>query len=231
MSTVQQIIDRGFAKSAAARPETMTATTELVDRIGQCLRELFQVLARENPYILGTSAQATFNGTGWSRPVDCLRAIQVRADNGTIATPAIAPATMLSVVPFDDQAFALGTPSLTELGQQYIPTGQLIDPSAGTLTIIYARAPIQPTTVADSIDPLFPAMFDDFLQFDVAAYLATKDKRQEDEQTFLGMKSNILQQIIDWSRGQTYGIQQRFALVTAPTTNTGGGRQQPNKAG
>lgn len=227
MSTCQQIIDRGFAKSAAARPETISSPAELVDRVGQCLREIFQTMARENPYIIGSTATVSFNGTGWPRPSDCLRAIGVRATSATEAVPTIAAGQTITVVPFDDQDFAATVPSVTELGQQYISTGKAIDPAGGNVLVIYARAPQVPTVGADSIDPLFPSMFDDILQYDIAAYMATKDKRAEDEQTFLAFKAALLQQMIDWSRGQTYELAQRFPIVTPPSTNTGGGRQQP----
>lgn len=227
MSTVQTIIDNGFAKSAAARVDSLAAPAELVARVGQCLREVFQVLGRENPHVLGASAAVAFNGIGWSRPADCLRVITVRASAGTLAAPPLTPGREIAVVPFDDQRVAAGKACLTELGQVYIPTGQVMDPSGGTLDLIYARAPIQPTTTVDLIDPLFPAFFEDFLQFDIALYLAMKDDRAADQQLFASNKSAILQQIIEWARGQTYAIVQRFPLVTPPVTNTNGGRQSP----
>jgi hypothetical protein len=228
-STVQAIIDGGFAKSAAARPESFTSSAELISEVASALRACFQVLARENPYIISTTATATFNGTGWARPAGCLRVIKIMADAGTIAVPSLAVGAEIAVVPYDDQAVCAGRASLTELGQVFRSTGQSMDPSAGTLAIVYAQAPVVPTLVSETIDPLFPTEFDDYLKFDMAAYFAMKDKRSEDEQTFRSNQSALLQQIIDWSRAQTYSIVQRFPLVTAPLTNTDGGRQQPAK--
>ena len=75
MSTVQQIIDGGFAKSSAARPESITEPAELVSRVGFCLREVFQIVARENPTVLGVTAKMAWSGTAWPRPANCLRAI------------------------------------------------------------------------------------------------------------------------------------------------------------
>jgi hypothetical protein len=34
--TAQNVIDQGYAKSAAARPDMMAAPGELITRIGQC---------------------------------------------------------------------------------------------------------------------------------------------------------------------------------------------------
>ncbi len=222
----QDIIDQGYAKSAAARVESIASPEELVTRVGQCLREVFLILARENPYVLGTQNIAAKGVVGWSRPADCLRVIKVLANAGTVAVPAYTSGE-IAVVAFNDQLFAKGKPSLTELGQTFIPVGQTMDPSAGTVTIIYARAPQVPLQASDPIDPLFPEFFADFLAYDVAAYLATKDKRSEDEQTFLSMKSADLAQIVQWSQGQTYSLRSRFPVVNPPLTNTAGGKQTP----
>lgn len=227
--SAQNVIDAGYAKSAAALIGDIASPAELVTRIGQCLREVFLILARENPYIIGTQAIAAFGATGWARPADALRVIKVNANAGTVAVPPYLTGE-IAVVAFNDQLFAKGKPSVTELGQVFIPVGQTMDPSGGTLTIIYARAPQIPLQASDPIDPLFPEFFADFLAYDVAAYLASKDERAEDEQTFLGMKSADLQQIIQWSRGQTYSLRSRFPIVQPPLTNTNGGKQTPAEA-
>lgn len=224
-TTVETIIQLGFAKSAAAREESFEVTSELVSRVGQCLREVFQVLARENPYILGTSATSAFDGSGWPRPSDCMRAIKVLASSATIANPVITAGSEIAVVPYDDQGFLTGSPCLTELGQSFLPTGQAMDPSSGSVTIVYARGPVIPTTAASTIDSLIPSFFDDIFQTDIAAYLAYKEKRTEDEQIFLNIKNALIGQIIDWSKQQTYSVQARFPLVSPPHTNTNSGRQ------
>lgn len=229
MSTVQSIIDGGFAKSAAARPESFQSTAELIAEVGAALRACFQVLARENPYILGAEAQVTFDGTGWPRPAGCLRVIKVKADAGTIAAPALAVGEEVAVVPYDDQQVCAGRASVTELGQRFLGTGQTMDPTAGTLAVVFAQAPTMPTLASESIDSRFPPEFDDYLKFDMAAYLAMKDKRLDDEQAFRTSQSALLNQIIDWSMQQTYSLVQRFPIVTPPTTNTNAGRQQPAK--
>lgn len=228
-ATYQTIIDNGFAKSSAARANTVTSPAELVTRVNQCLLEAFQVMSRENPYLVGTSLQLLFSGTGWARPSNCMRAIIVKADSGTIAAPPITPGDEIAVVPYDDLLFCEGLPSLSELGQTFVPTGQTMDPSGGTLVLVYARTPVQATAVTDSVDALFPEALNDFLQYDIAAYLAMKDARTEDTQSFLASKSAILSQLIDWCRQQTYSLQQRFPAVTPPLTNTNAGRAQQAK--
>lgn len=231
MTTVQTIIDNGFAKSAAARPDSMMSPAELIARVGQCLGEAFQVIARENPFLLGASASVSFDGTGWARPVNCLRVIEVRATVSTVSNPAITPGDPINVVPWNDQRFCEGLPSLTELGQAFVSTGQTMDPTAGDVQLVFARAATIPTQVGDTVDPLFPAPLNDFLQFDMAAYLAIKDQREKDEDTFLAQKNALLTQLVEWCRGQTYSLQQRFPIVTPPVTNDAGGRQQPTKGG
>lgn len=223
-TTVETIIQLGFAKSSAARPESFEVTSELVSRVGQCLREVFQVLARENPYILGTSASVTFGAPGWARPSDCMRVITVLADAGTVITPALAVGEPINVVPYDDQLFYEGYASVTELGQTFVPVGQAMDPSGGTLTIVYARGPVIPTDADDTIDALIPSFFDDIFQTDIAAYLAYKERRKEDEDIFLSIKNALIKQLVDWSNQQTYSLQQRFPIVSPPSTNTNNGR-------
>jgi hypothetical protein len=231
MTTVQTIIDNGFAKSAAARPDSLSAPAELVARVGQCLFEACQVISRENPTLLGTEATVGFAGTGWARPTNCIRVLRVIANANTIATPTIADGTEIQVVPYDDQLLCAGLPCVTEFGQAFTPTDtNTQDPTGGELVLQYARTFVAPTATTDTVDPLFPAQFNSFLEFDIAAYLATKDKRQEDQQAFLTQKSAILQQLVDWCQTQTYSIRQRFALVTPPFTNTNDGRAQPAAA-
>lgn len=225
MTTYQDIISLGFAKSSAARPDTMTSPAELVARVNQCLLEWWQVIGRENPYVLGTKAQMAFNGTGWARPANCLRAIDVRADATTVVDPVLTPGTEIAVVPYDDQFFCEGRASVTELGQQYLGVGQTVDPTAGTLTLTFARTPVLGAQSTDSVDALFPVMFNDFLQYDMAAYLAEKDDRADDVQAFLALKSAQLQLSMDWAKAQTYNLQQRFPVVTPPVTNVDDGRQ------
>lgn len=226
-ATAQQIIDNAYAKSAAARPEQMASPNELLARIGQALREWGQLTARENPYLLGESAEVTFGTVGWARPEDCIRVIDVRTTAGTVISPVPVVGTSITIVPWDDQQIALGSPCLTELGQVFRPTGQSVDPTNGTLQILYARAPQTPQTTTATIDPLFPAWAYDYLQFDLAAYLATKEERTQDEQAFYAGKNATLQMLVEWMRAQTYTLVQRWPVVTPPLTNVAGGRQQP----
>lgn len=225
MLTAQDVIDQGYSKSAASRVASIATPGELVTRVGQCLREIFLTLARENPEILGQIAVLNFDGAGWPRPSDCLRAVKVKATAGTIVNPALAVGADITIVPYNDQAFCAGDSCLTEFGQRYLPTGQTIDPSGGSVRLDYARAPIIPTQTTDPIDALFPEFFADVLACDLAAFLADKDQREADKVTFLGLKAAGVQQIVEWSRGQTYSVQQRFPLVIPPVTNEGGGRQ------
>lgn len=227
MTTVQDVIDQGFAKSAAARPESISATGVLVTRVGICLQEVFGLLAREQPALLGTTAVVGFDGTGWPRPADCMRALKVQATATTQVVPPMAVGAEFAIVPFDDQAFCAGRPSLTELGQRFQATGQAIDPTGGNVSVIYARAPQVPTVTTDLIDALFPAFLIDLLYLDMALFLATQDKRTEDEQTFLMLKGAQVQLLLSWARGQTYDLQQRFPLVSPPLTNVNAGRQTP----
>ena len=196
------------------------------------LREVFQVIARENPYMIGTSDDAVaFNGTGWPRPANALRVIGVRATAGTVAMPAITVGARISVLPYDDASFNSGVAGQTELGQAFVPRGGTKDPSGGTLKIIYAKQPDTVTAVGDTIDPLFPESQVDLLNYDMALYLAEQDKRSEDAQTFSAMKSALLALLIEWTHGQTYELVQRFPIVTPPLTNANGGRQAPLAAG
>lgn len=226
MSTAQTIIDNAYAKSAAARPEQTAATAELLARIGQALREYGTIAARENPYLLGTDAVVEFATTGWPRPSDCYRVIEVVTTETTEMSPLPAPGTRLTIVPYDDRGLGAGVASLTEFGQEFRSTGQPIDPQNGALRVRYARALQTPATLTSPIDPLFPAWAYDFLQFDLAAYLASKEERKADEEVFYAGKNANLQALIDWMRGQTYTLVQRFPVTTPPLTNIAGGRSQ-----
>jgi hypothetical protein len=226
MALAQTIIDNAYAKSAAARFEQTAAPAELLARIGQALREWALVMSRENPYLLGERALVAFAVTGWPRPDDCIRVIDVRATSDTVSGSQLAPGTRITVVPFDDLSMAAGVPALTEFGQQFIPTGGALDPSNGTLEVLYARSPILPETTQSPIDPLFPAWGYDFLQFDLAAYLASKEERKADEEVFYGGKNAMMSALVEWARQQTYSLVQRFPVVNPPLINVQGGRPQ-----
>lgn len=225
--TVQDVIDGGFSKSISAVAETIAEPAEMVARVGFCLREVFDVIARENPYMIGARAQLDYDAGigGWQRPVNCLRAIGARADATTIAAPALASGARIVIVPFDDQKLGKGKARLTEFGQAFIPTGQAMDPSGGTLTLLFARNPVVPTATNSPIDALFPEAQADLLNYDMAAFLAEKDERDDDAGKFNAMKSALLALLISWTHGQTYELVQRFPIVTPPLTNTRGGRQ------
>ena len=229
MSTVQSIIDGGFAKFAAARPESFTAGSELITEVGNALRAVFQVLARENPYIIGASAPINFDGAKWPRPTGCFRVIRVEADSGTLAAPMIAAGTEITVVPMVDRYIAAGSPSLYEFAQAFYPVGQSVDPSGGTITMFYARAPQMPTTTGEAVDALFPSDFDDYLKWAVAAYLAQKDQRDLDTSTARANQAAVLAQIVEWARSQTFSLVQRFPLTSPPLTSTNNGAAQPLK--
>jgi hypothetical protein len=228
-TTVEVIIQNGFAKSIAARADSFQVTDELIARVGQCLREVFQTIARENPYIIGQAYTVSFDGTGWPRPTNAMRVLMVKATVGTIANPVIASGTEIVVVPYDDQRFYEGTASLTELGQKFVSTGQAMDPSSGTLSIVVARAPEMPDAEDDTIDALIPSFFDDIFQQDIAGYLAAKDKRKDDSDFFYGMKDALIGQFVDWTMLQTYSLQQRFPIVSPPLASANRGRAQPEK--
>lgn len=229
--TVESVIDNAFAKSAAARLGIAASPAELVARVQQCLLECFQVLSRENPLIIGKIGQMAFGSGAWPRPTDCLRVLSVVADSGTVATPTIAAGVELTIVPFGDTAIVSGVPALYEFSQAFYPVGQSVDPSAGTLTAYYARAPIALATVASTIDPLFPEPYIDLLQNDLAAYLARKDQRDADEASFQGQKAALIVLLIEWARAQTYSLTQRFPIISPPLTNSDGGRQAPGTQG
>lgn len=224
--TVQNVIDGGYSKSAASRPGTIAAPAELISRIRFCLLETFQVIARENPYMIAISAAVPFADGGWQRPANCIRAIGLRILADTIIAPAVATGTKLTIVPYEDQGFGAGDPCLTELGQMFIPTGQAIDPSGGPLTLVFARTPTLPTTTASVIDSFFPEAFIDLLNYDIAVFLADKDKRTEDSATFTAMKSALLALVIQWTHGQTYELVQRFPITTPPLTKERGGSDE-----
>lgn len=229
-STVQNIIDQGFAKSSVFRPNAQVSPQQLIDRVGQCLREIALVISRENINMLGVLVSVPFNGTGWTRPADCLRVIRVQADAGTIASPALAVGAPITVVPYDDQSVSAGVACVTELGQAFLPTGQTMDPSSGSLTVVYARNFTRPVLTTDTLDALYPSpLFDDVLNYDLALFMATQDKITEDEQAFAALKGTGLQQLIDWTKEQTYSLVQRFPLTTPPLANTNEGREQPEK--
>lgn len=231
MATVADIIDGGFAKSSAARPETMTEEAELVELVDDLLQEAFQELARVNPYVLGDIMTIEFDGTGWPKPVSCLRGIRLKASAATVATPAIAVGGAINIVPDDDPLVCEGAPSVVEFGQRYVPAGQAMDPAAGELTFYFVRMPTAPADFDATIDALFPPQGYNYLKFGVAEYLADKDKRTEDQARFEGKKTQALARLLRWAEAQTYDVVQRHAMMTAPLTNDDGGRQQPGAGG
>lgn len=215
MATYQSIITAAFSKSAAARPEVMTTSGELLTAIYSDLQDAFLKVAQENPYALGTAATVVFDVNGWPYPDDLVRLIGVRATASTVASPAVPSGATIALVPFNDPALAAPAASLVEFGRQLQSAGNATDPTGGELQVLYARAPIQPTAITDPVDPLLPVPFYDIIIYGLAAYLAAKDEREADLVAFRGVRDAMVQQWLARVRLSAAELVQRFP-VTVP---------------
>lgn len=178
-TTVQQILDQGFALSFLNRPDTMATTaTELVMVVDRALKEQYQVTARENPDYFSTATAIAFDGLGWRIPNAAESVVYLTTPTGT------------EVVVVDARRRDIESrPAVYQRGRYLISAGNAHDPVSGELICWYAPISATLAAVTDTLPGEWPEQYNGVLIYTVGEYLARKDGRTAEAETLAGERS------------------------------------------
>lgn len=195
-----QYIAAALARSSSARPDLLvTASGELLEELNRIVGELFVDASIANAPFFSGEAEVAFDALrmppAWVWPEEALR---VYAVFGTAATVGVVvPGLLFSVVPHHDYHGATEMASVVEVGRSFIPvpvataTGQAVNPTGGTIKLRYARRANAFANLSSAIDADWPSGHDGLVVDLLATWLASKDGRSGDAETFgadAGMK-------------------------------------------
>lgn len=217
--TVQDVLDRAFARSRRFVPEGvgMTASpAELVPAVQDSLYALFQIAARVNPAFYGASRTVAYDAVagGWPRPGDAEAIERIeRADGEEVV-----------VVPMDQQAAEEGFPSVYRWGRIYKPAAVTTGPNAGeALTFYFSRVPNALVDENSVIDSAFPESHRTLLELDVAIRLALKDGGLTAGETLAPLveeRREALLRYVAFLEHETIEERRDYGLVRKFSTNT-----------
>lgn len=214
--TVQDVLDRAFARSRRFIPEGAGATAapeELVPAVQDSLHALFQIGARVNGAYYGTSLAVAYVAPGWTRPADAESIDRIERSTGEEVV----------VVAMDQRDAEPGFPSIYRWGGIYRPAGVTPGPEAGeTLTFFYSRRPASLSSATSTIDAAFPTSHRTLLELDVAIRLGIKDGGPSAE--ILGAlgeeRTEALKRYVAFLEHETVGERRSYGLVRKFATNT-----------
>lgn len=213
--TVQQILDRAFARSRRWIPEgTGTASPEeLVPAVQDSLNALFQIAARVNGAYFGASKTVSYAAPGWKRPDDAESIDRIERASGEEVV----------VVPMDQRQAEPGFPCVYRWGGLYRPAGVTPGPNAGEpLTFFYSRMPAQLASPASAIDPAYPTSHLTLLELDVAIRIALKDGGPSVElvQPLRDERTDALHRYVAFLEHETADERRSYGLIRKFATNT-----------
>lgn len=183
ITTVDDIILAAMGKSSKNRADTLaTKATELRDVVYRSLCFYFSHAAALDPAFFGDQQIVTAAAGVWTMPdaVESLYRVE-KVDT-----------TEVAVVPFDDKKAEPGMPAIYRLGRGFRSAGNALDPIAGDLVFFYAKRADKPANTAALLDPLWTEAYNELPILDVAIYLAMKDGRNDDVQTYSGERKEWL---------------------------------------
>lgn len=206
--TVQDVLDRAFARSRRFVPEGvgMTASpAELVPAVQDSLYALFQIAARVNPAFYGASRTVAYDAVagGWPRPSDAESIERIERATGEEVV----------VVPIDQQDAEEAFPSVYRWGRIYKPAAVATGPDAGeALTFYFSRVPDALVDEDSDIDSAFPESNSTLLELDVAIRLAIKDggaTAAETLQPLVSERAAALRRYVAFLEHETVGVRWR----------------------
>lgn len=217
--TVQDVLDRAFARSRRFVPESTATYDELVPAVQESLQALFQVAARVNGAFFGASADVPYAAPGWARPSDAesVTRIERGAASGANAGEEVV------VVPMEQRDAEPGFPCVYRWGGLYRPSGVTSGPEAGeTLTFFYSRQPAALSAPDDPIDAAFPVSHRVLLELDVAIRIAIKDGGATAEvlTPLASERREALNRYIAFLEHETAEERRSYGLVKKFVTNT-----------
>lgn len=205
-TTPRDLINAGYLKSAKNIPDTIaTDETELLGLVTRILRRYFAVGARVAWATFGKSDTVAGASGAWLFPADIESLARVELEDGT----------EVRIVPFDDRTLAGTEPSVYEMGGSLYPAGNANDPNpaADDLVFWYAKRPDDPATIDATVDALWCEQFNELVHFDIAAYLAVKDGRDDELPSIAAQRENWYALFTAWLQHRVQGGIQRFGNI------------------
>lgn len=224
-TTCKQIIEAAYARSTFNDPDKLATNAELVGVVDRRLKQLYSVVARENPLYFGKRSAATVASQrsgetvfSWARPSDA--ELIFRLEAGAPGTAGVLTAGKeIHIVPFEDQAAEM-SPKVYEFGQRYYSPDGSGDPepsaTGDTVVFFYSkRHPDLDSSVAtdhasNTLDGSWPEQFNDLVVLHVARYLATKDQRGEEVQVLMTEEASLHDVFMKHLAHENYGMKSRW---------------------
>lgn len=182
-TTVAQIIQRAIATSDLNDDDSAQAL-ELLQLVNEKLAYYKARGARLNQALFAERLVVAKVGEGWPRPVRAEIVLQLEASDDTVdeTAAAIAEATEIVELPYNQRDTEQGRPAVYDLGQVWYRAGRTGDPSAGGLVVLAATSDDDLADVDDELPSTWPAKAGDpLLKWCCAIYLAQKDGERENE--------------------------------------------------
>lgn len=176
MTTVQQLIEAGYARSTANDPGKLGGDLELIAFLNRRYQLRFALLASASGdnMLAKTSLALAGAPAALVLPGDLIDLIRVENTAGA----------KVHVIPADEKGRSWHlTPAVYRQGLSLVSLMRSGDPGiASALTLFYLDAPTALTLLASALDARYPARWEGLLINDLALYLSTKDEgRSEGE--------------------------------------------------
>lgn len=207
-TTPLALIQAAYLKSAKNMPDTIaTDATELLGLVTRILRRYYAVAARIQWQAFGVKVVVSDTDMTGSWPfVESVESLaRVELEDGTL----------VRIVPIDDRTLGAPEPSVYELGGALYPAGNANDPDPADTDLVfwYAKRPDDPATINDLVDALWAEQFNELVHYDIAAYLAVKDGRDDELQSLAAQRENWYALYTAWLEHRVQGGLKRFGNV------------------
>lgn len=170
MATAQEIVERSFSYSSANDPDRTASKAEMLVVLNHKLKKYFRRAFRVNPAYFGSSSILTFSGTGWPIP-SSMGVYHLQNQAGA----------EVHVVTVSEKDVTSMPPRVFRIGREYRTVGASGDPpTSETLTAFFGVLPSDVALLTDNLPVEWPEDHEDLLVFELARYLALKDKARED---------------------------------------------------
>jgi len=204
----RDIIEAAYSRSTFNDPEKLATRQELIGVIDRRMKQLYSVIARNNPTYFGTKATVAPQSGSWPRPSSPPAELIHRVETAT--------GQQVHITPFEDRD-GEQPPAIYQYGQRYFTVGRSNDPlNTATLTFFYSKRhpDLNPTlawdNAANRLDDMWPEQFNDLVVLHVARYLSTKDGRGEEIQVLAAEEQALMEVLFNHLTVENFGMTARW---------------------
>jgi len=204
----RDLIEAAYSRSTFNDPEKLATRSELIGVIDRRMKQLYSVIARENPTYFGTVDEIDSTNGTWPRPSSPPAELVHRVEKSD--------GQQVHITSFEDRT-GEQPPAIYQYGQVYRTVGRTNDPiNNDSLTFYYSKRhpdldPEKPWDDQDNtLDPMWPEQFNDLVVLHVARYLATKDGRSEEIQVLAAEEQALMEVLFNHLRVENYGMTARW---------------------